>query len=284
MRPVALALASALSLACGTPGCASVPSPLVPLWDGSIGMPHRGVLAHGTELPSRGPGFQWLRHDDRHYALPRFAGAIERAAASVARQRPGSTLTVGDLSVRHGGQLLPHFSHRSGRDADLLLYVMTVEGVPVESPGFVAFGPDGLGFDEKNHRFLRFDVEREWLLIKALIEDPEANVQWMFVHHALEAMLIEWARARGEPSETVLHAELVMAQPSPPAQPHDDHVHVRTACTRDDVARGCEPSGPVRDWLYPPGDERPNPTNDELVLELVGPVPPSALRALPASD
>jgi penicillin-insensitive murein endopeptidase len=260
-------------------GCASVPSPLAPLWDGSIGMTHRGVLAHGTELPPRGPGFQWLRHDDRHYALPRFAAAIERAAAKVARERPGSTLTLGDLSVRHGGQLLPHFSHRSGRDADLLLYVMTLEGSPVQSPGFLAFGPDGIAFDETGHRFLRFDVEREWLLIKALIEDPEAGVQWMFVHHALEALLIEWARARGEPSDTVLHAALVMAQPAPPAQPHDDHVHVRTACTREEMATGCEPNGPTRDWLYPPREPGPGPSNEELVAEFLRPIEPDRTRS-----
>jgi penicillin-insensitive murein endopeptidase len=269
---VRLGAAGATLLACGALACGRMPSPLTPLWDGSIGMPHRGVLAHGTELPSRGAGFVWLRHDDRHFALPRFADAIERAAAAVDRQRPGSTLTVGDLSLRHGGQLLPHASHRNGRDADLLLYVMTLDGTPVQSPGFLAFGPDGLAFDEKNDRFLRFDVEREWLLLKALLEDPEARVQWMFVHHALEPMLIEWARARGESTDTILHAELVMAQPGPPAQPHDDHVHVRTACTRLEMTTGCEPNGPTRDWLDPPGTGDEEATNAELVADLVRPI------------
>jgi penicillin-insensitive murein endopeptidase len=265
-----LASAVACALAVSSAACASAPSPLSPGWDGSIGMTHRGVLAHGVELPREGVGYRWLRTSDRHYALPRFAAAIERAAAKVARERPGGILTVGDLSVRHGGQLLPHFSHRNGRDADLLLYVMTPEGVPVESPGFLAFGPDGLAVDEKTHRFYRFDVEREWLLLKALLEDPEAAVQWMFVHHALEAMLVDWARARGEPADTVLHAELVMAQPAPPAQPHDDHVHVRTACTREEAAMGCEPFGPVREWLEPLPPTEPLPSNDELVAELLG--------------
>ncbi len=267
-----LGAAGATLLACGALACGRMPSPLTPLWDGSIGMPHRGVLAHGTELPSRGAGFVWLRHDGRHFALPRFADAIERAAAAVDRQRPGSTLTVGDLSLRHGGQLLPHASHRNGRDADLLLYVMTLDGTPVQSPGFLAFGPDGLAFDEKNDRFLRFDVEREWLLLKALLEDPEARVQWMFVHHALEPILIEWARARGESTDTILHAELVMAQPGPPAQPHDDHVHVRTACTRLEMTTGCEPNGPTRDWLDLPGTGDEEATNAELVAELVRPI------------
>jgi penicillin-insensitive murein DD-endopeptidase len=277
---VRLGAAGATVLACGALACGRMPSPLTPLWDGSIGMPHRGVLAHGAELPSRGAGFVWLRHDDRHFALPRFAGAIERAAAAVDRQRPGSMLTVGDLSLRHGGQLLPHASHRNGRDADLLLYVMTLDGTPVQSPGFLAFGPDGLAFDEKNDRFLRFDVEREWLLLKALIEDPEARIQWMFVHHALEPMLIEWAHARGEPTDTILRAEVVMAQPGPPAQPHDDHVHVRTACTRLEMTTGCEPNGPTRDWLDPVGAGDEAATNAELVTELLRPI----ATALPVTD
>jgi penicillin-insensitive murein endopeptidase len=245
----------------------------MPFWDGSIGAPSHGVLRNGAELPMRGPGYQWLRQNDRHYALPRFVAAIERAAAKVARERPGAALTVGDLSAKTGGHVSSHASHRSGRDADLLLYVTTLEGTPVKTPDFLPFGPDGLAYDEQNHRFVRFDVEREWLLLKALLEDPEAHVEWMFVHHALEAMLVEWARARGESSDTILHAELVMWQPGPPAQPHDDHVHVRTACTPDEVTRGCDPNGPARDWLaLPPPDAEPEPTNDELVAELLRPI------------
>ena len=187
---------------------------------------------------------------------------IERAAATVARERPGGVLVVGDLSVKEGGRLLPHLSHRTGRDADLLLYAMTVDGAPIESPGFVHYGPDGLAWDDDHKRFVRFDVEREWLLVKALVEDEDARVQWVFASRVIEAMVIEWARARGEPSETILRAEEVMAQPSPGGV-HDDHVHVRTACSPEDVAHGCEPSGPVRPWLKIDG-----PSTDESVDDL----------------
>lgn len=255
-------------------GCVRAPSPFTPFWSGSVGVPHRGVLTGGVELPESGDGFRWLRHDDRHFALPRFASVIEHAARTVAQTRPGATLFVGDLSRQGGGQLLPHFSHRSGRDADLLLYVMTVDGAPIESPGFVRFDADGLAFDDKSGRYLRFDVEREWMLVKALVEDPDAKVQWIFVHHAIEAMLVEWARARGESTDTILHAELVMAQPAPPAEPHDDHLHVRTACTRDEALHGCEPNGPTREWLEEGTPLGPEPADDELVAELSRPLEP----------
>jgi penicillin-insensitive murein endopeptidase len=148
--------------------CARAPSPLAPVWHGSIGNANAGVLVGGEELARDGAGLRWLRANDRHWGLPRFAEAIERAATAVSRERPGAVLYAGDLSTRHGGgPLLPHFSHRSGVDADLLFYVTTLDGAPVESPGFVHFGADGIARDDAHGRFLRFDVEREWLLVKS---------------------------------------------------------------------------------------------------------------------
>jgi penicillin-insensitive murein DD-endopeptidase len=211
-------------------------------------MPNRGRLTDAAELPAEGPGFRWLRQDDHHHGLPRFVRAIERAAAKVARERPGANLAVGDLSTKAGGRLLPHFSHRTGRDADLLLYMTTLEGVPVKSPGFIRVGADGLAWDERGHRFLRFDVEREWLLVKALVEDPEARVQWLFANHIVEALLLEWAQARGESTETLVRAMDVLYEPTPGGA-HDDHLHARTACSRTEIVSGCEPTGPTRPWI-----------------------------------
>lgn len=234
--------------AAGVAGCGRTPSPLAPQLHGSIGTPNRGVLTNSEELPPTGAGFQWLRQDDRHHGIPRFVHAIERAATRVATERPPAMLSVGDLSTRHGGVLLPHLSHRSGRDADLLLYLTTLEGAPVESPGFIHVGPDGLAWDAKGHRYLRFDVERTWLLVKTLVEDPDARIQWVFANRNVEALLIEWARARGEPGETMLRAMEVMLEPHP-GGPHDDHIHVRTACSEAELASGCEHTGPRRAWI-----------------------------------
>jgi penicillin-insensitive murein DD-endopeptidase len=264
-RRASLTVAVALAL-----GCARAPSPLEPHLSGSIGMPHRGVLQGGAVLPRAGRGFKWLRGDERHYAAPRFVDAIARAAARVAEARPGSVLSVGDLSTRHGGALMPHLSHRTGRDADLLLYMTTLDGAPVESPGFIAVGADGLAWDEVHRRFLRFDVERQWLLVKALLEDPEARVQWVFANRNVEALLIEWARARGERGEMLLRAQEAMLQPSP-GGPHDDHVHIRTQCTPDEIAHGCEATGPTRSWIAIPPRLSP-PSDAELALDLLRPI------------
>jgi penicillin-insensitive murein DD-endopeptidase len=252
-------------------GCASAPSPLSPQWHGSIGLPGRGVLAEGREVHAAAQGLRWLRDNDRHWAIPRFSEAIEHAAARVAEQRPGAALAVGDLSTRTGGgPLLPHFSHRSGLDADLLFYVCTLDGASVESPGFIHFGADGLAQDEVHGRWLRFDVDREWLLVKALVEDRQARIQWIFVSEVIESLLTEWALARGESTETIYRAQATMAQPTHGGV-HDDHIHVRTSCSTDEVIAGCEPYGPERSWLA--NDPAPlEAPNEELVLALLIPL------------
>jgi penicillin-insensitive murein endopeptidase len=230
-------------------GCARAPSPLTPAWHGAIGSPNHGVLANGAELARNAEGLRWLRGNDRHWGLPRFTSAIERAAARVAHERPGARLTVGDLSTpTGGGPLSPHFSHRSGVDADLLFYVTTLDGAPVNSPGFIHVGADGLAEDEAHGRWLRFDVEREWLLVRALVDDPLARIQWLFVSDVAQAMLLEWAVARGESPEIIRRAQSMMLQPNPGGV-HDDHIHVRTTCAPDERVAGCEPIGPRRPWL-----------------------------------
>jgi penicillin-insensitive murein endopeptidase len=209
-----------------------------------------------------------LRKNDRHFATPRFAGALERAAARVAEERAGSVLVLGDLSTKHGGLLLPHLSHRTGHDADLILFATTLEGAPTPSPGFIHYGPDGLAWDEASGRYLRFDVEREWLLVRALLLDPEARVEWMFANKIIEALLVEWAQAKGEPADAILRLETVMLEPHP-GGPHDDHIHVRTACSEEEEAAGCETGGPVRAWLAFPGVRGEAPSDAELVAVLV---------------
>ena len=132
-------------------------------------------------------------------------------------------------------------------------------------------------------------MERQWLLVKALVEDPEARVQWLFVSRPVEALLLEWARARGEPAETIVRAMDSMLQPGPPAQSHDDHIHVRIACDPNEIATGCEPTGPSRPWIEAIDQARgagaPSPPSiSDLVASLMTPLAAdtSALAGVPA--
>jgi penicillin-insensitive murein endopeptidase len=154
--------------------------------------------------------------------------------------------------------------------------VTTLDGVPVKSPGFVHFGADGLAHDDASGRWVRLDVPREWLLVRALVQDPEARVQWIFVSDVVQAMLVEWALARGDSTEAIRRAQAVMLQPSHGGV-HDDHIHVRTACSPDEMVAGCRSSGPRRTWLsydLPPLDDR----DEDLALALLRPIDePSAV-------
>lgn len=252
----------ALTLAIGASGCFGMPNPLAPAVDGSVGLPHRGVLTGAAALPKEGPGFRRLRDNDIRWGNPRLVGSIQRAAAAVSSARPGGEpLLVADLSAKHGGPVPRHRSHRTGRDADILFYATTPDGRPVTSPGFVRFGRDGLA-DAGERRFVRFDVERNWRFVRALMTDPEASIQFIFVARWIEALLIEQALASGEDLETVWRAQVVLRQPGDSAA-HDDHFHIRIACTPDEAARGCEGGGPHRAWLPLP---EPPPLDDRAIL------------------
>jgi penicillin-insensitive murein endopeptidase len=239
-----------LGLACS--GCFGTPTPLSPGVSGSVGVPHHGVLTDGVELPKRGPGYRRYRpRSPNYWGNPRLITALVSAATNVDSALPGGApLYVGDISARRGGKIPGHRSHRTGRDADLLFYVTTPEGAPIHSPGFVRFDTDGLGrvtIGEED-RFVRLDVERTWLLVKELVASQSVGVQWLFVSRGVEALLIDYARARGEDLELIWHAETVLLQPGD-SSPHDDHFHLRIACLPTEMVQGCEGGGPYWPWL-----------------------------------
>jgi penicillin-insensitive murein endopeptidase len=87
-------------------------------------------------------------------------------------------------------------------------------------------------------------------------------------------MLLRWAIALGESTEVLYRADAVMAQPRRGAGVHDDHIHVRSACTRSEVAAGCSPAAPRRPWL---DDDAPEAdSSEELAALLFQPLPPTA--------
>jgi penicillin-insensitive murein endopeptidase len=232
--------------------CFSTPTPLAPGLGGTVGVPNQGVLTEAEELPVRGDGFVRYRPQGTHYfGRPRLVHALENAAAEIAQRAPGGApLFIGDLSAKNGGRIPGHDSHRSGRDVDLLFLVLTPSGIPVSSPGFVRFQADGLALTPDGKDFFRIDIDREWLLLRSLLTSPEIGVQFMFVCREIEALLIDHARALGEPETLILRAETVMLQPSD-SLPHDDHVHLRIACTPEEAIAGCSGGGPRWEWLKP---------------------------------
>jgi penicillin-insensitive murein DD-endopeptidase len=232
-------------------GCVNAPTPLAPGLFGSVGVPNQGVQTGAVELPAQGQGYARYRPKGRnHWGRPRLVRALTRIAAEIETELPGGTLIIGDLAAQSGGRIPGHASHRSGRDVDLLFYALTPAGAPIASPGFVRFEADGLAVVPGSGDYVRIDLAREWLLVKKLVEDREIGVQFLFVSKPLEALLMDYARARGEPLELQYRAQTVMLQPGD-SLPHDDHLHLRIACSLDEIQAGCSGGGPYWEWLPP---------------------------------
>jgi penicillin-insensitive murein DD-endopeptidase len=261
IRPLGIRLGigvACVSLQGLSSGCLGTPTPLAPGLAGSVGWPHYGVQTGAIELPESGPGFVRYRKSGGYYwGQPSLVQTIRAAALRVQEQLPGGgPLVIGDLSARQGGRVVRHASHRSGRDVDLLWYMTTPEGAPLENAHFVPVGTDGLGLGAED-RYVRLDVPREWLLVKSLLDSQllssdatteSIHVQWMFVSSAVEALLIDYALASDEDPDLIWRAENVMQEP-PEGLPHDDHLHLRIACSPDASVQGCEGGGPYWSWL-----------------------------------
>ncbi len=213
----------------------------------SLGSPTDGRLIGGMRvdetsylriLPAYGNG-------DVRWGVEPLVAMLDRAARSVRRQYSDATLSVGHLSREGGGELDRHRSHESGRDADVGFFVRRASGRQVLETNFVPFRADGTA---PTWPGAFFDDAKNWALVSALLEDPEAHVTHIFVASPLRARLLAYAERIGAAEALRLRAAETMHQPRG-SLPHDDHFHVRIACpermqrcVENPVAR---PSGPV---------------------------------------
>jgi penicillin-insensitive murein endopeptidase len=251
----------------------STPSPLAPSFHGTVGSPNHGVQTDAVELPAAGPGFVRYRPLGlHHFGRPALVAALERVASELAAgDKNAPPLVIGDLSARTGGKIDGHQSHRTGRDVDLLYQYVTPSGARVTAPGFIRVDTDGMARVPENGKILRLDIEHEWRLVKALLSAPEISVQFMFASRNVEALLIDYALARGESLELVLRAQTVLLQPGD-SLPHDDHIHLRIACSVEETLSGCTGGGPYWEWLPPPPPALP--LSDEKLALLLASEPP----------
>lgn len=220
----------------------------------SWGKANGGGITAPVRLPDEGEGYRVpARWRDRglRYGTDELVDMIIAVSRRVAAQHDGARVTVADLSPRRGGPSAWHRSHQSGRDVDLVFFVTDVSGRSYDLEDMRRFGPDGATVDD--HRVggprLLFDVERNWALVRAMVEHTASEVQRVFIFEPLAQLLLDHARAAGEPEAVIARARALMAQPGDSA-PHDDHFHVRILCSASDRPYGC------RDYGLPPFDKK----------------------------
>ena len=212
----------------------------------SCGAANRGSLSDAAELPQQGPGFQipepWWSRGYR-YGTAELVGLIMRASAKVEAQYPGAILGVADLSKATGGALPRHRSHQSGRDVDIIFYALDPSGNPMAPDQHMAyFTSSGKAHYAKAPHWSKeiperyFDLARNWALVKALITDDKATVQTIIVSSRIRRWLLQYARTIDESEELVAQAARILHRAD--GRTHNDHMHLRIACSEDDIAKG----------------------------------------------
>lgn len=267
---MARALASVFVLAALT-GCTATLSRR----PGAYGRPSAGWQVGAVRLADRGRDWRVLRDDamgGQHWGTARLVAMVEQVARGARASRESVPLTVGDLSAVRGGQIPHHASHRAGRDVDLLFFTRdAARDAPVVTPEFVRY--DAAGDSVRWPVALRFDVPRNWAVVEAVVQAEGVAVNRIFVAAWIERLLLAHARSAGRPGWVVDRADRLMHQPGD-AAPHDDHFHVRIACTPEERALGCADGGPLWPWLEKDGEKGDSaPADDDTVLALMAPLP-----------
>jgi penicillin-insensitive murein endopeptidase len=216
----------------------------------AVGTTTRGHLVRGVRLEESG----FVRHvprfvelGDRVYGTDDLVGLLERAAKYVAPDGQ-ARLSVGDLSRRNGGRIIGHRSHRNGRDADLGFYLVNEGGKPVYASRFVGVSSSGQSSAEGAPA--RFDDERNFRLVEALLTDPYVDVQYIFVANTLRRRILAQAERYGVHDGLRQRMEQTLHEPDH-GHPHRDHFHVRIYCPPTDQPQ-CEDKGHVWPWSMEP--------------------------------
>ncbi|MCG8416313.1 MAG: penicillin-insensitive murein endopeptidase [Proteobacteria bacterium] len=219
----------------------------------SYGPSNRGMLLRPARLPGRGQGYEIPRKwqlRGLNYGTDEMIALIVHTGRQMWSEDRRTVVQVADLSYRRGGPSAWHRSHQTGRDVDLLFLLRDARGRPVRVDDMIPLRQGGraiVGGPEGPEKELYFDVERNWILIRTLMQNPIAEVQYIFVHDELRQLLLDHARSRGESAPLIDRAAYLLHQPSDSA-PHDDHFHVRILCARSDRALGCRERGVLR-WI-----------------------------------
>lgn len=218
----------------------------------SVGDTSHGYLIGGAELVENDAvGILPLQRErDLRYGARPVIEMIQSAGRSLYAETK-TRLWVGNIGKKEGGDITWSVSHNSGRDADIAFCYMNRKGEPRDPPDLVPLNGQGLAKGQD----LRLDPKRTWLVIKALLSYPKAQVQYLFMADALKNQVLMHASGMGESPELILRAAAIVRQPYGSA-PHNDHLHLRIFCDERDIMGGCVNTGAVHPWTKLYEDER----------------------------
>lgn len=194
----------------------------------SIGSPAAGCVAGAVALPADGDGYQLLRPQrNRFWGHPRTIAFVQDLARE-AKAHTDSPLLVGDLSQPRGGPMAyGHGSHQTGLDVDIWFLLP-----PAPLP------PADLGQPKAVSMVKGTRVDRAVWSVRHLkvleLAARSSEVDRIFVNPAIKAEACR--TAAGDRS---------WLGKLRPWWGHDEHFHVRLACSAGDF--GCTPQRPVPD-------------------------------------
>lgn len=202
----------------------------------SVGTAQNGFLQGGVAV-RESPQLRLLPQTKRngvYFGTAELASLLERSAAALAADHPGTVLRVANLSREHGGDIGPSVSHNSGRDADVMFFAADRYGSPQEPANFCHYDDNGVAdHPPVDAGRYEFDAARNWSLVRHWLSDPDVLVQWIFVSVPLRNQLLDHALRIGAPESLRKRAARVLVQPRD-SSPHADHFHLRIACPPGD--------------------------------------------------
>jgi LysM repeat protein len=181
----------------------------------SVGMPNRGRLRNGIQLPVNNALYT-IRNPDHSWCSSHLIEHLQRAIASF-RQTTGfdRQILIQDTSRRGGGLFRPHVSHRQGRDVDIQL--------PLRAGVAPRAVPLRMGL---------VDWDATWQLVKSFA--ATGGVKYIFLSRSRQLELYRAAKRSGAGEEEIKQylqyprgSRFALVRHS---KGHEKHFHVRFTC------------------------------------------------------
>lgn len=210
----------------------------------SIGEPNDSRLVNAAELPVKKPYGYKVANPDRktNFGTDEMVFGLMLLGVQMGdKYGDDGTFMVYDISRKEGGKLSPHISHQGGRDVDLGFYICDDKGRP-QGNKIVDIDKDG---KTKNGN-LRFDLQRNWDYVCAMIDNPYfgENIRFIILAEWVQKLLLDYAKDRMAKSRIPAEREY-LAQHIKLAEKyfttkndHDNHYHLRIKVTAEDNKLG----------------------------------------------